>query len=193
MKNKKLKIFLIVIAGVITCLLKIAIIIFLISSAYDDNYEITTDKSKYNDVIVGEKWEVSEDIFPKSIEGLNVLDFKHIYYDPWDANYLAYLVVDYDEQEFNKEVDRLNKYGIKEYKGYYGVTGFTQYELLAMEADSYQGFVYAITDSKSKIIYVELIFCNYFMDIEYEKEIPNSYLPDGFNAKLDNPYQKSKS
>ncbi len=58
-----------------------------------------------------------------------------------------------------------------------------------MESDSYQGFVYAITDGKSKIIYVEIIFCNYFMDINYEEQIPNDYLPDGFNAKADNDYR----
>ena len=58
-----------------------------------------------------------------------------------------------------------------------------------MESDSYQGFVYAITDGKSKIIYVEIIFWNDFMGINYEEQIPNNYLPDGFNAKVDNDYR----
>ncbi len=37
---------------------------------------------------------------------------------------------------------------------------------------------------------MELIFCNYAFDIEYEKYIPTGYLPDGFNAKEGNPYRK---
>ena len=58
-----------------------------------------------------------------------------------------------------------------------------------MNSDDYNGFIYALTDSKSKIIYVELIFCNYIMDLDYENEIPKEYLPDGFNAKDNNPYE----
>ena len=161
-----------------------------------NKYEITTDKSKYQQVIgvkaenkYRDKLGMSEEIFPKSIYNLNVSDFKMVYYDPWDKQFLSYLVVDYDEDEYIKEVERLSNYGIEEYIGYYGVTGFTSFKLLAMESDSYQGFVYAITDGKSKIIYVEIIFCNYFMDINYEEQIPNNYLPDGFNAKLDNDYR----
>ena len=158
--------------------------------------EITTDKSKYQQVIgvkaenkYRDKLGMSEEIFPKSIDNLNVSDFKMVYYDPWDKQFLSYLVVDYNEDEYVKEVERLSNYGIEEYIGYYGVTGFTNYKLLAMESDSYHGFVYAITDEKSKIIYVEIIFCNYFMDINYEEQIPNNYLPDGFNAKVDNDYR----
>ena len=40
---------------------------------------------------------------------------------------------------------------------------------------------------KVKIIYVELTFCNYFTDIDYEKVIPEEYLPIGFDAKVNNP------
>ena len=58
-----------------------------------------------------------------------------------------------------------------------------------MESDSYQGFVYAITDGNSRIIYVEMIFCNYFMDIKYKEHIPHEYLPDGFDATENNAYR----
>lgn len=167
-------------------------IILLLCSGFNDKYDITVDPNRYNEVITGEKWGLSEEIFPDNIEEKKVLDFRHVYYDLWDANYLAYLVVDYSEDDYQKELERLHQYGISEYIGYYGVTGFSNYKLIAMEADSYQGFVYAITDEKSKVIYVEMIFCNYYMDIKYDSQIPNEYLPDGFNAKKDNPYQKSK-
>jgi len=58
-----------------------------------------------------------------------------------------------------------------------------------MNSDRYNGFVYALTDGKSKIIYVELIFCNYIMDLDYENEIPKEYLPDNFDATENNPYR----
>jgi hypothetical protein len=72
---------------------------------------------------------------------------------------------------------------------YYWVTGIIWYELLAIYADKYNWFVYALTDWKSKIIYVELIFCNYFMDLKYEEYIPMEYLLDWFDASIDNPYR----
>lgn len=158
--------------------------------------EITTDKSKYQEVIginskdkYNNKWGMSEKIFPKTISNIDVKDFKMIYYDPWDKQYLSYLVVDYSKNDYKKEVSRLNKIGIEDYIGYYGVTGFTNYTLLAMESDPYYGFVYAITNDNNRIIYVEMIFCNYFMDINYKKEIPNEYLPNGFDATNNNDYR----
>ena len=66
------------------------------------------------------------------------------------------------------------------------------YELLAVNADPYQGFIYALTDGKGKIIYGEQIFCNYFMDLEYDKYIPKEYLLDGFNATQESEYYREK-
>lgn len=59
---------------------------------------------------------------------------------------------------------------------------------MAINADSYNGFVYALTDGKNRIIYAEQIFCNYFMDLDYDEYIPHEYLLDGFDASSDNPY-----
>ena len=170
-------------------------ILFLISKSA--KVEVNTDITKYNDYI-GEnakeeyknKWDMKEEIFPKKVDNLNVLDYKMVYYNLWDAEYLSYLVVDYDEASYQEERNRLEKLGIENYVGYYGVTGFTNYKLLAMTADAYQGFVYAITDEKEKIIYVEIIFCNYFMDLDYKKYMKEEYFPDNFDAKLDNAYQR---
>ena len=189
------KILLIIALVILAKAIMITGLIFILVLGAD--YDVTRDKSKYNDAI-GEKakdkyeikWGMSEEIFPSSIKDLDVKDFKMVYYDPWDKQYLAYLVVDYDEDTYKKEVNRLEKIGIDKYIGYYGVTGFSKYKLLAMEADPYYGFVYAITKN-NQIIYVELIFCNYFMDINYKKHINNDYLPDGFDATTDNPYEES--
>ena len=137
------------------------------------------------------KWGMEEGIFPEKIDSrMNVKDYKMVYYNPWDAQFLSYLVVEYNKEDYQKEIERLKEKTSTNYIGYYGVTGFSRYTLVAMQADSYQGFVYALTDNVNKIIYVELIFCNYFYDLEYKKYIPEEYLPDGFDASIDNPYQK---
>lgn len=169
---------------------------FLFSQA---EIEENTDISKYNQYIgvnaeeeYQNKWGMDETIFPEKItEDMSVEDYKMVYYNPWDAQYLSYLVVDYDDKTYKKEVERLDEYPSTKYIGYYGATGFDEeYTLLAMYADSYQGFVYALTDNKDTIIYVEMIFCNYFMDIDYEKYIDSKYLPLGFDATSGNAYEK---
>lgn len=161
--------------------------------------EVNTDITKYNQYIgvnaqeeYKNKWGMDETIFPEKItKDMSVEDYKMVYYNPWDAQYLSYLVVDYDDKAYKEETERLKEYQSTEYLGYYGVNGFDkEYTLLAMYADSYQGFVYALTDKKDTIIYVEIIFCNYFMDIDYEKYIDSEYLPLGFDATIDNAYEK---
>ena len=174
----------------------LSITIAAFNIGYANRLHMTNDINEYENVIgiqakgiYKEKWGMSEEIFPEKVSSLDVKDFKMVCDDFLDQQFLSYLVVEYNEEEYEKEVERLKKYGIEDYIGYYGITGFSNYKLLAMESDSYQGFVYAITDGKSKIIYVELIYCNYCMDINYEEEIPKEYLPDGFDAKEDNQYR----
>ena len=137
------------------------------------------------------KWGMDESIWPQQInDESQVSDFKIIYYDPWDAQYLGYLVIDYPDNDYVSEVERLNNYPSTDYVGYYDVQQEETYELLAVNADEYYGFVYALTDGGNRIIYAEQIFCNYYMDIDYEKYIRKDYLLDGFNAKAGNPYRK---
>lgn len=157
-----------------------------------ENYEHYMGKNAEEEYRV--KWGMDESIFPESISPkMDVKDYKMVYYNPWDSQYLSYLVVDYGEADYQAEIKRLKNYGAEDYKGYYGVEGFdSQYQLLAMHSDAYQGFVYALTDGNHQIIYVEIIFCNYFMDINYEKYIDQSYLPVGFDATEDNPYRNQR-
>lgn len=135
---------------------------------------------------------MDETIFPPQIsEEMNVSDYSMVYYNPWDPQYLSYLVVEYTDELWEAERNRLMNYPSTDYIGYYGVSGFGQYELLAMYADETYGFVYALANRNSRqIIYVEIIFCNYFMDIDYEDYIPVRYLPDGFDAAITNPYRQ---
>lgn len=101
-----------------------------------------------------EKWGMKEDIFPEEITNeMRVTDYKMVYYNPWDAQYLSYLVVEYEENNYQTEVKRLNNYASTEYIGYYGSESFMNgYKLLAMEADPYYGFVYALGTDKNSII-----------------------------------------
>ena len=117
-----------------------------------------------------DKWGMDESIFPESItDNMDVLDYKMVYYNPWDAQYLSYLVVKYDDKSYEEEIQRLGQYDSKEYKGYFGARGFRdKYRLLAIEVDPDHGLIYALGEENNQIIYVELIFCNYFYDIDYQ-------------------------
>ena len=193
-QKERLKVLLIVGPVILFPLLTIIFTVLVLNYEYDNRLHQTTNIKDYNDVIgpkakgiYESKWGMSEEIFPKKLSG-KVESFKMLSDDFLDKQFLSYLVIDYNEEDYNKEINRLEKIGIEEYN-YYGVTGFTNYKLVAMNSDDYNGFIYALTDGKSKIIYVELIFCNYIMDIDYENEMPKEYLPDNFNAKDNNPYE----
>lgn len=162
---------------------------------------VTTNPTQYSDVIGTDakdeyrnKWEMDESIFPEYITAdMTIRDFKMVYYNPFDAQYLSYLVVDYDKDDYTIEIARLDALGIEEYQGCFGVTGFSDGQrLVAMNADPYQGLIYAITDDEDTIVYVELIFCNYFYDLIYTNYINEDFLPIGFDATSDNAYRKEQ-
>ena len=50
----------------------------------------------------------------------------------------------------------------------------------------------SLEEENNQIIYVELIFCNYFYDIDYQDEIDIQYLPIGFDATPDNEYRQKR-
>ncbi len=144
-----------------------ALLGFLYLSQKSAKVDVHTDINMYEKFIgknayveFRDKWGMDETIFPEKItDNMTVKDYKTLYYNPWDAQYLSYLVVKYDGMEYAREIERLQAYESTEYLGYYGAEGFDEdYELVAMYADSYQGFVYALTDKEDTIIYVEIIF-----------------------------------
>ena len=153
---------------------------------YGNYMGVNADK-EYRD-----KWGMDESIFPERISSdMKVKDYKMVYYNPWDAQYLSYLVVDYDKEHYIKEMERLKNLGTENYEGYYGADGFNEkYELAAMNADETYGFIYALSNGSNEIVYVEIIFCNYFMDFDYKQYINSDYLPQGFDAAKDNPYRE---
>ncbi len=209
-KNKRLLlgVKIVTIASLIIAAWRVIIItIFagiLIWMVNDAEIEVYEDVSKYNEYMnfsngayepgvdtIWTKCGMDETIWPAEItDSMNVADFKMVYYNPWDEQYLGYLVVDYTSEGYEKEVERLHNYESTEYIGYYDVKEEKTYDLLAVNADSYNGFVYALTDGKGRIIYAEQIFCNNFMDLDYNEYIPQEYLLDGFNATMESGYYK---
>ncbi len=160
---------------------------------YDEveNYAEYMSFSNNNPDSIWNKWGMDESIWPRTINDVSdVVDYKMVYYNPWDAQYLGYLVMDYSAEDYAAEAARLKEYPSTAYVGYYSVTEEHTYELLAVNADEYNGFVYALTDGHNRIIYAEEIFCNYFMDLDYKDYIPKEYLLDGFDATKENPYRK---
>lgn len=131
------------------------------------------------------------DIFPDEMpDSAAVEAFYYEYYNPWDANYLGYLVYHCDAEDYMAEYERLKQIESSETYDDYGTLIFP-YELCAVYASSY-GLIYALADNvNSRFIYVELEFCNYFTDIIYEDIVDEKYLPEGFDAKPGNPTRKA--
>jgi len=151
----------------------------------DDGENVIDGFALYEYTIAGPEY--VDNIWPEEItENMNIQDYLLIYYNPWDSNYLSYLVVEYTQEDYEAEVAHLLSYPSTDYVGRYGAEGFEKYQLLAMQ-DSYTGFVYALTDGEDTIIYVGMQFPGYSMDIEYEEYVPNEYLPKGLDLSKDNP------
>ena len=135
-------------------------------------------------------------VMPKKMpDDQEITEFNLTYYNPWDPQYLVYITIDYDDAAYEKEMKRLNNIGVEdEYVNYYSVTGEPEgYDLVAMDASEYYGFVYAMVKEgvrDNEITYVAVYFCNYLLDIDVHKYIPEKYLLPGFDATDNNPYRK---
>ncbi len=189
--------FAIIVIFALTVVVYLAIVVYLKISAKASE-KTYTDISQYaeqrsgDDAIDNFSARGMDEIWPEEITaGMDVQNYFMMSYNPWDVNYLGYLVIDYEETDYMTEVLRLSEYTSTDYIGNYGATSFKDYEVLAMNADD-EGFVYAITDGTLRIIYVEMIFPGYGMDIAYEKYIPEEYLPEGLDATTGNPTQQEK-
>ena len=124
-----------------------------------DHYTEYMSFSNDNADSIWNKWGMDESIWPRKINDVsNVIDYKMVYYNPWDAQYLGYLVIDYTDGDYAAEAARLKEYSSTDYIGYYSVVEEKTYELLAVNADKYNGFVYALTDGNNRIIYAEEIY-----------------------------------
>ncbi len=133
-------------------------------------------------------------VFPKTIEG-DATEFEYTYYNPFDPQYVSYLTVKYDDEKYEEELERLEKIKFNDsYIKYYSVTDEPEgYDLVAMIADSYYGFGYAMVpeEEDNSITYVGIHFCNYFLDLDVNEYIPDKYLLEGFDATMNNPYENA--
>lgn len=143
-----------------------------------------SDYSKY----LGQDGKHSNYIFPYSIpNSAKIENFCYYYYNPFDPNYVSYLVYSCNDEDYMKEIERLSKLPSSKNYLIFGATGFN-YPVCAVSANSHDGYIYALTDKQNnKLIYVEIKFCNYFSDINYEDIVDKKYLPIDFNAKSKNP------
>ncbi len=195
-KNKVLK-RLLIIVGVLTAAIVIIVASLAMLFVYGADSDKVTDVTQYSKCLGsgGEhsnNYLIKNDIFPESIPGsARVEDFCYYYYNPWDPNYVAYLVYTCSKAEYAAEVKRLS--GLNSSKDYfiYGSKGFN-YPVCAVYADKYNGYVYALADEENcRLIYVEITFCNFFSDIDYEKIVDQQYLPVDFDAKKGNPTRRA--
>ncbi len=164
--------------------------------------KVFDDVAKYAEYIgedcheeYGRKRTEGFDVFPESVTlQMYVQDFQYVYYNPWDPQYVSYLTVEYkDTEAYEKEMNRLREMGMETYEGIYSVTGEPEgYDLVAMDSDTYYGFVYAMVpeSGEMKITYVGIRFCNYFLDLDIHKYMKEEYLLPGFDATMDNPYEQ---
>lgn len=191
-----LRVLFCIVIGIGCIALLLSPILILVGSTVFARVHETTDPADYMNVTwadqsdsdMNNKWNIDSYIFPKKLTAdMNVQQFKKVHYDPWDPNDLALLVVEYDDRAFQNEVKRLENYGSSTYLGAYGITGFRDWKLLAIDASDSNGVEYAITRNKGEVVYFQLRFCNYFSDIDYKQYVPAQYLPDGFDASEGNP------
>lgn len=170
-------------------MLIVTLLVIFITYCILDSREMVANINKYEKYLGSsgkykENYGTYNDIFPDKIPAsAEIEDFCYYYYNPWDACYLGYLVYTCEKEDFNAEYKRLLNISSSENKYIYGATKFP-YELCAVYADEYYGYIYALADMEnSKLIYVELQFANGFTDIDYKKYIDEKYLPIGFWAE----------
>jgi hypothetical protein len=193
LKTKKGKILAIIIIAIICA---IGFLVLVVSNFVEK--EKTTDIREYEQYM-GDKGKhsgitlIESDIFPDSIpKSANVESFMYDYYNPWDPCFLVYLVYTCNDEDYEKEMKRLEAIPSSTDYAVYGTTEFP-YELCAVNADEYYGIIYAMTEeSENKIVYVEITACNYFSDIDYEKLIDKQYLPYGFDMSQNNLTRKNQ-
>lgn len=128
------------------------------------------------------------DIFPNSINTNAVVKQCIIKkFSLLDDSYVSYLVINYSMDDYINEKTRLKELNSSNNYNVYGISGFSK-ELCAIYASDSFGIIYALSDDISQeIAYVDIQFCNYFVDIDYTKVIDSIDLPIGFNALKNNP------
>ncbi len=172
-----------------------------LSAVFSDSVHVYEDPSEYGRFVGPEaetdyqinSLELRGDIFPAAIPPeAEATEFKMVYYNPFDPQWLCYLTLQYSEEAYARECERLAAFPEADCQGVFSVTGFAA-EPLAVSVDRTAGFLYALpTPGRSNsVTYVRIEFCNLFMDLDYTQYIPAAYLPLGFDASEENPYRQA--
>jgi len=149
------------------------------------NYEkyLSKNLGEYEYTKIG----INEDIFPQSIDSeMTVGDYVIAWHKPrlFDgARWLMCLEVTYDEEAYEKEVERLKSNFRIDNLENYGVTGFQEpHSAVALETIGKNGLIYALADGKDTIVYVEMISYDgsVYGNLFYSSRIPGKYLPIGY-------------
>ncbi|MBQ5336647.1 MAG: zf-HC2 domain-containing protein, partial [Oscillospiraceae bacterium] len=152
-KKQKKNLCILITAGIIIGLLPFLITLMAFGGVIYDvvikKPSVCTDISKYSYCLDKEKDgqyflnESNRRIFPEKIKvGMTVTDFQYVNYNPWDPQIITYLTVKYSDEDYQTELKRLSDIGNEKYEGIYSVTGeLPGYDLIAMDADEYYGFV----------------------------------------------------
>ena len=111
--KKSIKVILIILGAILaipsTGLVIFLLVLFLVDGRVRTHTDIE-DYEKYRSGPNAEeeyrtRWGMDEDIWPGKItDDMNVADYKLVYYNPWDAQYVGYLVVDYDSAAYEKSL-----------------------------------------------------------------------------------------
>lgn len=149
------------------------------------NYEkyLSKNLGEYEYTKIG----INEEIFPASIGSeMAVGDYVVAWHKPrlFDgARWLMCLEVKYDKEAYDAEIERLKSNFKTDDLSTYGITGFRElYSVVALETINKNGLIYALTDGKETIIYIEMISYDgsVYGNLFYSLRIPNQYLPVGY-------------
>lgn len=105
------------------------------TAAFSDTVHVYEDVSGYSRFVGPEAEEdyridspeLCGDIFPDTIPAeAEPVEFKMVYYNPFDPQWLCYLTLRYDEDAYARECERLEAFPKADYAGVFSVTGFAE-------------------------------------------------------------------
>lgn len=184
-----------VVATVMMVLFIIAMMLILVL-VYDqkNNKNIYSDSSLYKDTRNELFTDRMKEIWPETISSDSSVDGYKIvtYYDDATA-YTGYMSVEYKEEDYIREVNRLKKVESVDSYNIVDNSGISGWEVLAVKSSSPEvnyttqlnGLTYALTDGNNQIIFVELEFPRSSPREDYKTIIPSEYLPDDISWSVE--------
>lgn len=133
-------------------------------------------------------------IFPSDLAAKKAYDFVYAkvkYFS--DTHVVCSVTVQYSDDDFEAEKNRIRSFGIDKYKGLYGVTGAPpEYEISAMSASPFFGFSYALVpkSGEKSVIYVAIIFYPYHSKLSLTEYLHDEILLPGLDVSPNNDFEQ---